>query len=546
MMGNPGAPTRAVGGAADGTVKSVACVALAVLCVLVVASASLGREGAGASRLARRYSPESYSAVKPASAVLGAERAELGFTAYEPARAEELLFDDDASARLSTAVLLSGGAWSSAEPEAYDAGEEAGAFPDAPSGAGAGAGTVGAPPPPSASASAADAAGESLGELEGFSEEEGEGEGEGAEAEAGDSSAQAGGSDVRLFEDLHLDDPRLLELDRWPEVPERYRLRPEEEGVRYFLYQPSGGWGNQRLILRWAILAANAMNRTLVVPPVAPHTNFFDNYNAFGAQQMVHMGMVLDLDSLAQVVQAGIRVHAGDMASYRRLLPALSWRVWERPEAVSFLAEKTIKARWARENAQVVFWSKGSMWKCCQTHEQRYYWFLGYGIVANRFVQSAVSRAVAPLGNFSAVHFRRGDSFPRERASVEKYARYHGRLARFVKSDPLFVATDETELAMFKAFQFPSTQRRLNNRLGFHKVVFQKDLDAAHLQPLLDRVPDDMRGMIRALVDMIVCEYAHTWAGSSRSTFSFAISSNRNKKRIVGQRNLTAAEFLPR
>ena len=192
MMGNPGAPTRAVGGAADGTVKSVACVALAVLCVLVVASASLGREGAGASRLARRYSPESYSAVKPASAVLGAERAELGFTAYEPARAEELLFDDDASARLSTAVLLSGGAWSSAEPEAYDAGEEAGAFPDAPSGAGAGAGTV-APPPQSASASAADAAGESLGELEGFSEEEGEGEGEGAEAEAGDSSAQAGG-----------------------------------------------------------------------------------------------------------------------------------------------------------------------------------------------------------------------------------------------------------------------------------------------------------------------------------------------------------------
>ena len=48
----------------------------------------------------------------------------------------------------------------------------------------------------------------------------------------------------------------------------------EDSPGRFFVYQPTGGWGNQRMILASAIVVANAMNRTLVLPMIAPRERF--------------------------------------------------------------------------------------------------------------------------------------------------------------------------------------------------------------------------------------------------------------------------------
>jgi len=61
-----------------------------------------------------------------------------------------------------------------------------------------------------------------------------------------------------------LDDENVYEM--WRNLDEKWKINPNEKDVKYFVYQPSGGWGNQRLILRWAMSAANAMDRTLVIP----------------------------------------------------------------------------------------------------------------------------------------------------------------------------------------------------------------------------------------------------------------------------------------
>lgn len=55
-------------------------------------------------------------------------------------------------------------------------------------------------------------------------------------------------------------------VDMWNALDQKWKVDPNEKGMKYFVYQPSGGWGNQRLILRWAMVAANAMERTLILP----------------------------------------------------------------------------------------------------------------------------------------------------------------------------------------------------------------------------------------------------------------------------------------
>ncbi|GBG26813.1 Hypothetical Protein FCC1311_030352 [Hondaea fermentalgiana] len=322
---------------------------------------------------------------------------------------------------------------------------------------------------------------------------------------------------------IDLDSTLYRDSARWSRVPERYKLRHDEVG-RFFLYQPSGGWGNQRLILRWAVLAANALNRTLVLPPVAPHANFYLGFNKFEKSQILHMGQVLDLDLLASRVYAGIRVHEGDMNEYENLIfRNRTWRMYEKPAAISFMQEKTINRRWSNEKADVVYWHKTGMWKCCATMDAQYYAFIQYGMEFSKTLQALALRAAAPMApRYNAIHFRRGDSQIMERRSVHKYIKYHGATMRHMnKSLPLYIATDERDRALFRPFV---------TTYGFSRLVFPEDLHQDIIEPFLAKVPAAMRGDVRGFIDQIICLYAERWSGSALSTFSYVISAMRNKR----------------
>eukprot|EP00515_Schizochytrium_aggregatum_P016754 CAMPEP_0202104978 /NCGR_PEP_ID=MMETSP0965-20130614/5771_1 /ASSEMBLY_ACC=CAM_ASM_000507 /TAXON_ID=4773 /ORGANISM="Schizochytrium aggregatum, Strain ATCC28209" /LENGTH=550 /DNA_ID=CAMNT_0048673853 /DNA_START=1 /DNA_END=1650 /DNA_ORIENTATION=+ len=304
---------------------------------------------------------------------------------------------------------------------------------------------------------------------------------------------------------LLLGDAPPESLEDWGSVPENYRLKADATG-RFFLYQPSGGWGNQRLILRWAVILANAMNRTLVLPPIAGHTSMYENFNKKQAHQVLHMGQVLDLDTLNSVVYRGVKVHVGDMESYQHgILQHLKWRMHERNSAISFISERTVMARWAKEDADVVFWRKGSMWRCCATHQLMYYHHINYAIDFSAHLKLAALRAIAPFGpRFNALHFRRGDSHHMERRTVKGYVKFHHlKMHRFDRSVPLYIATDESDRSFFDAFLSPE--------VGFSSLVFASDLIEAELAPILDAAAPELRGTLIGFVEQIICVAAERW-----------------------------------
>ena len=53
-------------------------------------------------------------------------------------------------------------------------------------------------------------------------------------------------------------------------------LLPNE---KYFIFQPSGGLSNQRIIIEQALVVCRALNRTCVLPMAAKHTSMWYNYN---------------------------------------------------------------------------------------------------------------------------------------------------------------------------------------------------------------------------------------------------------------------------
>ena len=72
-------------------------------------------------------------------------------------------------------------------------------------------------------------------------------------------------------------------------------------GRKYFVYQPSGGVSNQLLLLEAALLISHALNRTLVVPPVAPHTSGWWNYNAVHKDKLLSIDHVINAKNLSKI-----------------------------------------------------------------------------------------------------------------------------------------------------------------------------------------------------------------------------------------------------
>lgn len=67
------------------------------------------------------------------------------------------------------------------------------------------------------------------------------------------------------------------------------------EGKKYFLYQPSGGWNNQRIQLENAILICRLTNRICILPPVSRHTNYYYNYNVQTGDRLLSIQRVLNI-----------------------------------------------------------------------------------------------------------------------------------------------------------------------------------------------------------------------------------------------------------
>lgn len=117
------------------------------------------------------------------------------------------------------------------------------------------------------------------------------------------------------------------------------------------------------MILRWAIRLANAMERTLLVPMIASHSNMWQGYDAFSISEMASPEQVLDLDALNAGCVHGIRIFRHHLRNLSLVLPG-TMRKNEKPSSM-WLKENAIRTKWLNSPQRIVFWRKSSMWECC-------------------------------------------------------------------------------------------------------------------------------------------------------------------------------------
>jgi hypothetical protein len=101
---------------------------------------------------------------------------------------------------------------------------------------------------------------------------------------------------------LQLTDAHAVDESKLPaELRQDARFDFTGEKKRYFAYQPSGGWNNQRLLVENALIICRLTNRTCIAPPAAPHSNYFPNYNRLPASAVTGMPRLLNFDKLNEV-----------------------------------------------------------------------------------------------------------------------------------------------------------------------------------------------------------------------------------------------------
>uniref|UniRef100_A0A7S3LHZ6 GDP-fucose protein O-fucosyltransferase 2 n=1 Tax=Aplanochytrium stocchinoi TaxID=215587 RepID=A0A7S3LHZ6_9STRA len=317
----------------------------------------------------------------------------------------------------------------------------------------------------------------------------------------------------------------------WDMVNEKYKLTEDSEG-KFFVYQPSGGWGNQRIILQNAIAAANAMERILVLPPIAPHNFLWYGYNRFKAEEMVSMGELLDIPLLARVIKPGFRIYNGSLADLEKLWKHKKWKIYTKSRYKHnkngkltterlFYSDKYISRNWGPKNYKdydVVFWNKAGMWLCCGPSN-----IYGPNIGFNMHLRALAKTLHRPLfESFNAVHIRRGQGHTgRDRRTVDSYYKEH--LLSFNKSLPLYIATDEKNLTWFEP---------LRMKYGFKQLHFWKDLDQVVISKELSVYPETMSGDVIGIIEQLICSKAVRFEGSHASTFSISINKFRDNPQL--------------
>jgi hypothetical protein len=361
----------------------------------------------------------------------------------------------------------------------------------------------------------------------------------------------ASGAGECLHRDLQEQEPRLRKwdgfLDTYNTSLDLTRVeRGGADGERFFLFQPSGGMNNQRIILEIALAICLITNRTCVLPHAAQHTNYPLRYNLHTVDRMLSFQRIFDMDKLRE---AGVRVRTipeeqtllefvrqnGGEAALEAAMrgesreaflagPASAaekeWLTVNRDARLMtsrhVWGQSDIKQRFAAEPARFVFFAGMTMWKT-----------IALGIFTDEFKAVRDALAFAPhikrvalrladqLGKYNAIHVRRGDKLNEGNflMLVRDPEVYGQRLMRYTDVGPtLYVATDEPDTAYFQPLRDQG-----------YKLVTWRDLDPALLGGFLARFPRQMFFDMLGTVEQSLCALANRFLGSNYSTFTMFI-----------------------
>jgi len=333
---------------------------------------------------------------------------------------------------------------------------------------------------------------------------------------------------------------------------ERYYLKGEwfEPGQKYFVYQPSGGLSNQRLILEHALLAAKALGRVLVVPPVAPHTSMFWNYNKVEWSRTVEAFKIFEKSQMERAVPVlGLKncIHRR-FVEFNEKRKSQNWlrvlRDRKSPD-IHPLTTSELQTLYGNSTANVLFFAQTTMWRGFNFTESEMA-FARNHVQLNQSFRHVARLATAemfPAGvPFSAVHIRFEDRYTQVISdTVRGPGVFLSRLNRHNASSfskQLYIATQPSRIY--------STYFETFRKAGF-ELTFSKDvLKSRTVLAFLDQFPkNDILVSILGLLEQLICARAVVFAGTGFSTFSFYIRVKRNNKLLAFDGNLLSTEVDP-
>ena len=194
-----------------------------------------------------------------------------------------------------------------------------------------------------------------------------------------------------------------------------YNVVRPETGVRYFVYQPSGGFGNQILCLRSAVTLALQFDRVLVIPMTGRHS-YGPQYFELRPPSLLETDRVLDVGGLVQSSELkGAVVLSVPLRDFLRNITARYGKSsvvkysYKNENKYGIARKKKDLERLARDgllpdggDRSFLFYGNKTMYN---SGLKRWDGKIGYGVGIRRFA----AQLAAPLGQFHATHVRLGD-----------------------------------------------------------------------------------------------------------------------------------------
>mmetsp|Transcript_21645 Transcript_21645/g.42512 ORF Transcript_21645/g.42512 Transcript_21645/m.42512 type:complete len:598 (-) Transcript_21645:507-2300(-) len=321
-----------------------------------------------------------------------------------------------------------------------------------------------------------------------------------------------------------------------------------EPGRKYFVYQPSGGMSNQRIILEQALLVARALGRVLVVPPLCPHTSMFWNYNkvdwdrtaeAFQIFDEVRMNNAVSTLGLSNIILRRF-VEGNEPRSFPR---------WHRVELPYKAADRAppyttedIQRIYGNDPAEVLFFAKYSMWKRFAFTEEEL-------VYARQHVQlSAAFRRVSRIAvehmfgfePFIAVHIRFQDRdtmlLTDKLGPASSFVKRLTRRNATTVSHQMYVATQPSRSGSpyFESFR----------KAGFELTFSNKLAEVPEVGRFLARFPqNDIQSSLLGLIEQLICTRSSYFLGTGFSTFSRYIRIKRNSPALYYDLSLVPMRY---
>ncbi|KAH9251325.1 hypothetical protein BASA81_010736 [Batrachochytrium salamandrivorans] len=268
---------------------------------------------------------------------------------------------------------------------------------------------------------------------------------------------------------------------------------------KYLVYQPLSGFKQELEILKSALVAANAMDRILIIPSFGKFSP--NGYSSLLPEvDMAPVDLVLDMDALNLACKRGVKVFRGHLDDlHQRFNVTGRWKQHSHRLHPAMQDNKQLTKDWGQVKERVVYWKKSAIIDCCAGTET-----MDPYILPHMELKLAALRTIQEL--FHNQPFAAVDVNPKRYALPHFIAtRLHTNGIN--ESTPLFIYTEDENLNWFNPL-----------REAGYQVYFAHHIRPFAKRTVLDKMPTRVHAPVLQFMAQLVSARAMIWVPGDDST----------------------------